>query len=207
VTFFLDHANEAEPRLDAMLFALASEFRPTSRHDAEGTLDHLAMRVTPGAVVPSRDDLLAIAADFEAAESGGPDDVLIDHVLVRRRGHPMLLAAVVNEAARRAGLATQILAGKAAWVVSELATEPTVFVDPARHASWPQPGTPPHLLRRLCPHQVSFAVLAQLGHRYASRGDPARAVKARELQLELPLCAELRSNVEYEHRRLQALFN
>ena len=53
MTLFLDHANEAEPRLDAMLFALASEFRPTSRHDAEGTLDHLAMRVTPGAVLPA----------------------------------------------------------------------------------------------------------------------------------------------------------
>ena len=207
MTFFLDHANEAEPRLDAMLFALASEFRPTSRHDAEGTLDRMAMRVTPGAELPTRDDVLAIAEDFEATEAGGPDEVLIDHVLVRRRGHPMLLAAVVNEAARRAGLATQILAGKDAWVVSDLATEPTVFVDPARHASWPAPGTPPHLLRRLCPHQVSFAVLAQLGHRYASRGDPVRAVKARELQLELPLCAELRESIEYEHRRLEARFN
>ncbi len=82
-----------------------------------------------------------------------------------------------------------------------------MFVDPARHGVWPRPGAAPHLLRRLCPHQVSFAVLAQLGHRYAARGDPVRAMKARELQLGLPLCAELRENIEHERNRLRAGFN
>lgn len=207
LTLFLEHAHEAEPHLDAMLLALAAEFRGLSRHDADCTLDRLAARVTPGATDPTRDDLLAIAEDLEATEAGGPEELLLDHVLVRRRGHPMMLAAVVSEAARRAGLQTQVLAGKDAWIVADAAVDPTVFVDPSRHGVWPRPGSTPHLLRRLCPHQVSFAVLAQLGHRYASRGDPVRALKARELQLDLPLCAELRKSVEYEHKRVRARFN
>ena len=207
MAYFLDHANEPEPRLDAMLLSLAAEFRPLCRHDATWALDLLSRRVRPGAELPTRDDLLAIAEDFESTDGGGPEELLLDHVLVRRRGHPVLLAAVVNEAARRAGLHTQILAGKGSWIVADAGSEPTVFVDPARHGVWPRPGAAPHLLRRLCPHQVSFAVLAQLGHRYAARGDPVRAMKARELQLGLPLCAELRDNIEHEHKRLKAGLN
>jgi hypothetical protein len=118
-----------------------------------------------------------------------------------------MLAVLAQEAARRAGVALAILGKAHSYVVGDLRFDPAVLVDPARAAPWPSPSAPSELIRRWCPHQVAFGVLAGLAAAYGLSGDLGRARRAAELRLALPIAEPVRREVERESHRLKARLN
>jgi hypothetical protein len=100
----------------SLALALAAEFAPIRPGRADLALDGLAARLatardgTPG-------DQLAAVADLAWAHlepvtlTTAIDDLLVDRVAADGAGHPLLLAILCAEAARRAGLRVGIVAG------------------------------------------------------------------------------------------------
>ena len=66
-----------------------------------------------------------------ARRDGGPRELLIDRALERGHGHPLLVAILLAEIGRRAGLPVGIVAGERGhFVAHQRLTEPLVL-DPA----------------------------------------------------------------------------
>lgn len=196
-----------------LLLSMAAEFRPVDPGLVERRLDQLADRVkrarchTDWQAPATERDLLLATVGFKSARRNTPEAFMLDTVLARGEGHPLLIAAVAQEAARRAGLPLAILGGEEVWVVGDIRFEPAVLVDPARGAAWPAPGSPPKAVRPRCPHEIAFAVLVSLTCAYGLRGDVARAIEATNLRLALPIAEPVRRAVELERQRLEARLN
>src|SRR3954468_12144083 len=71
---------------------------------------------------------LGFAGDRERYDD--PDNSMLDRVLSRRRGLPILLSVVYVEVARRAGVALGGHGFRAHPVVRRCAADPTVLIDP-----------------------------------------------------------------------------
>lgn len=68
--------------------------------------------------------------DGDREDYGEPKNSLLDQVLERRRGLPILLCAVAMEVGRRAGLALEGVGFPGHFLVSPMASDPRFFVDP-----------------------------------------------------------------------------
>ncbi len=210
---FAHQAAQLQPCLAELLLSLAAEFRPVDGRDADRGLDRLADRFCRARAETRRfrpvaePQILAVTAQFRVSCEDDPEALMLDAVLARRRGHPVLLAVLAPEAARRVGVPLAILGSGDICVVGDLRFEPAVLVDPARGAAWPSPSSPPELLRRRCAHEVAFGVLARLAGAYSVRGDVGSAIRAAELRLALPIAEPVRRKVELERDRLKSRLN
>ena len=84
--------------------------------------------------------------------------LLLDRALARRLTHPILLAAVGHELARRAGLTSRVCRSPEGWWTALIGPDGCVLVGSAA-------ATPPSSLddvRLACAHEVAVAVLARL---------------------------------------------
>ena len=112
-----------------------------------------------------------VACATLSARSDG--ELLIDRVLERGHGDPLMVAIVLNELGRRAGLPVGIIAGERGhFVAHQRLTEPLVL-DPVsgRLVDADDLGT----LRWQCGHQIAASVLDALQPRYERDGDLTRA--------------------------------
>ncbi|MGH2943650.1 MAG: transglutaminase family protein [Solirubrobacteraceae bacterium] len=101
---------------------------------------------------------------------------MLDRVLERRRGHPLLLAVVAVELARRAGVAARLYSTPARWFAGF--GEPTALVElSTSRAAIPSPD----LVCRRCAHEVAFGALCGLRHSYAASARRREADLAAEL--------------------------
>jgi len=210
---FAAQAAAPAPPAAQLLLTLASELRPVDTVGIDRELDRLAepLRRFGGGIRSStpfaEDDLLAVTEGFGAVGDDDPEAFLLDAVVSRRAGHPLLLAVVLQEAARRAGFPLLILGSGETWVAGDVRFDPAVLVDPGRRAAWPPPSSPPELLRVRCSHEVALGVIARLAAAYALQGDMGRAVRAAELRLALPIGEPLRRKLELERDRLKLCLN
>lgn len=206
-------AARSEPLLDELALALAGEFRPVDADAALAELDRLGSELAPAggsgpaleaeavrAVLGERHGFLG-----ERGEYDHPDNSMLDLVLERRRGLPILLSVVYVEVARRAGIALGGVGLPGHYVVGHFGQAPPLLLDPFGGGTpLARPARP---LQRWGPHQTALRILNNLVGSYQRRGDLARAIRAAELRLELPISGPQRHALSAQLNSLRAALN
>jgi hypothetical protein len=138
-----------------------------------------------------------------ARRGGGPEALLIDRVLERGHGHPVVLAVVLAEIGRRAGASVGIVAGERGHYVAHQRLSEPLVLDPATGRLVDANALGAMTWR--CGHQVAAELVDVLQPRYERTGDLARALHVARLRCALPF--EDVSHAEQRLRRVTALLN
>ncbi len=190
-TPFKDLAEGPCDRADELLLSLAAEFWPVDADAARARLDDESRRLFgASALAPAdRAHLVATVLEHElkiVPEQGpDPESLRLDRLPQRRRGHPLLIAALGVDLLRRAGVAAAVCSSPTRWFVGIRDPLSTVLLDAqlSAHADHPCPSR----VRRHCAHEVAFCVLTGLAERFAHAGRRGPARLALALRLALPV--------------------
>jgi regulator of sirC expression with transglutaminase-like and TPR domain len=218
VPSFAELAAAPDPSLDDLALSLAAEFRVVDEGGARARLDALGAELA--AAVEATDGSPGAQATACAAVLGGahgflgdredydhPDNSMLDVVLERRRGLPILLSVVYLEAARRAGVPLAGVGLPGHFVVGHFGAPQPVLLDPFAggfpvdgevDASDLVPWTPP---------EIAMRMLNNLVGAFHRRGDLADAIHAAGMRLALPADEATREALERELRVLRAQLN
>ena len=205
------------PTLDLIAIAIAEALRP-GEVDAQAVLDELdalAREVAPRCTGPGPHELgvleqvLGRVHGFRGDEQDydDPANSMLDLVLERRRGLPILCSVVWIEVARRVGMPIRGVGLPGHYVVGWFGDGDPVLADPFRGGALVPDAPAPD---RIAPTPVPMTALRMLSNLVASyerRGDVGRALTAARLRLDLPLGERDRKVMEFEHRRLGARMN
>ncbi len=211
---FTTLASATEPALDELALAMAAELREVDADGALAQLDALAAELDPAAgagpeaEVEALRDLLAHRHGFsgEREDYYNPDNSMLDLVLERRKGLPILLSTVYVEVARRAGIPVAGVGWPGHFVVAHFGVTPPLLFDPFDGGAPLAPGEPLPVAAS-GPHETVARMLNNLVRAYGRRADLSRAIRAAELRLELPVGGEARTMFEAELRSLRARLN
>jgi Transglutaminase-like superfamily len=167
---------------DDALIALAERFAGCERAAVLERLDDVARGLFGAAAEAPREQAERLAGALTDELGLRPvthehEALLIDRALATRRAHPLVIAAVGHELARRAGFTARICRARSDWWVALPGDE--VLTAIGCSAGTPSPHGP---LRTLCPHQLAYSLLAHLGH----HGPPAWHAPAQRLLRRLP---------------------
>jgi regulator of sirC expression with transglutaminase-like and TPR domain len=211
---FATLASAPESHLDELALAMAGELREVDADGALAKLDDLAAELGPAAgggpeaEAEALRELLAHRHGFsgDREEYDRPDNSMLDLVLERRKGLPILLSTVYVEVARRAGIAVAGVGLPGHFVVAHFGQTPPLLFDPFGGGirfdlSEPLP------LRASGPHGTLVRMLNNLVGSYRRRADLSRAIRAAELRLELPVGGDARTTFEADLRSLRARLN
>ena len=208
-----------EPPLDELALALAAEFRPVDCDGALAELDRLALELGELAVTASPEDqaeacrlLLGERHGFigDRDEYDHPDNSMLDLVLERRRGLPILLSVVYVEIARRAGFRLGGVGLPGHYVVAHFGANPPLLLDPfsgGATVSGVAPQVAEIYVRPWSSHETGLRILNNLRTAYSARADFSRAIRAAELRLLLPIDESTRTGLTADLRSLHAQFN
>jgi hypothetical protein len=119
-----------------------------------------------------------------ARQDGGPGELLIDHALERGHAHPVLVAIILHEVARRAGLPVGIVAGEHGHYLAHQRLTEARVLDPATgHLTDADAlGT----MHWQCGHQLAATLLDLLQPRYERDGDLTHELQVSRLRVTLP---------------------
>jgi regulator of sirC expression with transglutaminase-like and TPR domain len=212
---FPELAAEPDPRLDLLALALAAEFRDVDPRQALAKLDVFGAELAEaGATTPEEETRACSALLGEKHGFTGdrerydhPENSMLDVVLSRRRGLPILLSVVYVEAARRAGIALAGVGLPGHFVVGHFGAAPPLLLDPFAGGVPLVPAVPDALVRPWGAAEIAMRMLTNLVAAYGRRGDLALAIRAAELRLALPAEPELRATLEAEARALRSRLN
>src|SRR5215210_4265722 len=137
---FAELATDPKATMDRLALALAAEFRAVDEAAALATLDALAADLRPAAAAAEGDPLVEATAcahvlgavhgfSGDREEYDRPENSMLDVVLRRRRGLPILLSVVYVEVARRAGLAVRGVGLPGHFVVGHFGADPPLLAD------------------------------------------------------------------------------
>jgi regulator of sirC expression with transglutaminase-like and TPR domain len=176
------------PPLADLLLALAAEFRDVDAAAADARLDDLALPLfgLGGGDLRTAAARLATVLDTEPgfdADRVSVAGLWLDSALEARSGHPLVLAALIAEVGRRAGLPTHVLSAPTGWYAGLADGERLWLIDATMNGGRADPWS----LRRHCAHEVGFAALIGLSERFERLGDRRRAGRATLLRSRLPL--------------------
>jgi regulator of sirC expression with transglutaminase-like and TPR domain len=200
------------PPLDELALALAAEFREVDAPAALTRLDELGeeVRLEGGRPLEAVVDVLARRHGFAGAQEqyDDPRNSMLDIVLERRAGLPILLAVVYVEVARRAGLALAGVGLPGHYVVGRFAPPaPVLLLDPF-DGGVPLDAVPAvEHVRPWGAHETALRMLNNLVGSYTRRNDLGRAIRAAEMRLELPLSGQQAEALGAELRSLRARLN
>ena len=212
-------ADLPEPRLDELALAIAGEFRTVDTDGAMAELDRLGeeLRELAGTAAATEQAdacrlLLGERHGFvgNREEYDHPDNSMLDLVLERRRGLPILLSVVYVETARRAGFSLGGVGLPGHYVVGHFGAAPPLLLDPfsgGAEVAGVAPEVAEIYVRPWAPHETALRILNNLMAAYESRADFSRAIRAAQLRLLLPLDDSTRTACAAELRALQADFN
>jgi regulator of sirC expression with transglutaminase-like and TPR domain len=214
---FAEIAADSDASLDELALSLAGEFRDVDARGAIARLDALGAELshaaratngTPEAMVTACRQVLGGAHGFrgDQVRYDHPDNSMLDLVLSRRRGLPILLSVVYVEVARRAGieLAGVGLAGH--FVVGHFGANPPVLLDP--FAGGEAVSAAVTGVRPWGAHEIALRMLNNLVVAYQRRGDLAGALQAATMRLALPVAEpRLQATLTAELRAIQARLN
>jgi regulator of sirC expression with transglutaminase-like and TPR domain len=206
-------AARSEPSLDELALALAGEFRQVDADAALVELDLLGSELAPAAGAgPALEAeavrrLLGERHGFvgERREYDHPDNSMLDLVLERRRGLPILLSVVYLEVARRAGIALGGVGLAGHYVVGHFGQAPPLLLDPFGGGT--PLARPERPLEPWGPHETALRMLNNLVGSYQRRADLARAIRAAELRLALPMGESQRDALTTQLNSLRAVLN
>jgi regulator of sirC expression with transglutaminase-like and TPR domain len=215
---FADLARSADATLDLLALALATAFRPVNAGRALATLDELGEEVatalqgsarTPHAETLALAHVLGTLHGFtgDTEQYDRPENSMLDRVLERRRGLPILLSTVYIEAARRAHIALAGVGLPGHYVVAHFGGAEPLLLDPFGGGTPIAPDVPAALVRPWTPHETAMRMLNNLVPAFRRRGDLTGALRAAELRLALPGDASERARLDAELAALRALLN
>ena len=215
---FDDLAATPDPPLDALTLSIAAELRGVDVDRAMARLDLLGEEVaealgdgprTPESEVHACAEVLGdrhgFAGDREHYDD--PSNSMLDLVLERRRGLPILLSVVYVEVARRACVELAGVGLPGHFVAGHFEAAPPVLCDPFDGGPVITGEVDPREVRPWTAHETAMRVLNNLVVAYQRRGNVGAALRSAELRLELPADDDLRETLETELRSLQARLN
>jgi len=176
------------PPIADLMLALAAEFHDVDADAADGQLDDLALPLFGLAGGDLRVAAARLADVLDTDPGFDADRVSVaglwfDSVLEARAGHPLVLAALIAEVGRRAGLPVHVLSAPTGWYAGLADGERLWLVD----ATMDGRNADPWSLRRHCTHELAFAALLGLSDRFKRLGDTHGSAKAALLRSRLPL--------------------
>ena len=211
-------ARRPDARLDELALAMAGEFGAVDAASALATLDVLGADLAK--VLAGTDRTPAVEARACAALLGDrhgftgdreqyddPENSMLDRVLSRRRGLPILLSVVYVEVARRAGVALAGVGLPGHFVVGHFGGPAPLLIDPFAAGAPVRGDHPAELVRPWSPHEIALRMLNNLVGSYQLRGHVAAAIRAGELRLALPAEETLHDALRTELRKLRARLN
>ncbi len=215
---FSELAKAPEATLDLVALGIAAEFREVNAAAAMAELDALGEELSRAAGATSGDAralasacgrLLGVEHRFagDREDYDHPDNSMLDAVLARRRGLPILLSVVYVEVARRAGIALVGVGLPGHFVVGHLGTEPPLLLDPFSGGGTVKGQFPRTLLRPWGAHETAMRMLNNLVGSYQRRGDLGSAIRAAAMRMELPSAKPEREVLRGELRAMQARLN
>jgi hypothetical protein len=207
---FAECARSACPSYAELALALAGEFAAVDETAAEARLWRIAEAVGDAWTPCEQLELVTAAvAEAIAPEPYRPDDdgdFMLDAVLARGHGQPVMLAVIGAEVGARHGIPLGIVSdGRRHLLAHQQAAAPLVADFAARRLR--HPGELGLNLRWHCAHQVACAVLHALRDRALGRGDLVRAARAAELELTLPFDDATRRRARADLIALRAQLN
>ena len=215
---FEDLALSADATLDLLALALAAAFRPVDAARALATLDELGEAVagalhdsarTPQAEALAVSHVLGTLQGFagDTEQYDRPENSMLDRVLERRRGLPILLSTVYIEAARRADVALAGVGLPGHYVVAHFGAAEPLLLDPFGGGTPIAPDVPSALVRPWTAHETAMRMLNNLVPAFRRRGDLTGALRAAELRLAIPADASEQARLDAELAALRALLN
>lgn len=169
---FTSVARQARPQLDELLLTLAAQFRPVDTCGAAERLDDYSRYLFGLARVHAEGQAGCVShalrhdIGMQVADGDDPEHMMLDRVLERRRGHPLLLAAVAVELVRRVGASATVCSAPARWFAAFGRAPGIVLVEFGGRAERLPVSEG---VRRHCAHEVAFGALAALQHAYSAR--------------------------------------
>ena len=217
-TAFSALASDAHAPLDALALALAAEFRPVDAGAAMDALDALGAELaivasrgpgTPEADVETCATVLGGRHGYvgDRAEYDDPRNSMLDAVIERRRGLPIVLSVLYVEAARRAGIPLRGVGLPGHFVVGHFGADPPLLIDPFGGGARVGENVPRVRLRPWTNHEIALRMLNNLVPAFERRGDIGAAIRAASMRLELPTAPALRETLELELKALRARLN
>jgi hypothetical protein len=215
---FNELAGQADATIDLLALALAAEFREVDAPGALAALDRLGTELSyaaertngsPEAQARACAETLGVVHGFAGnrTEYDHPDNSMLDLVLARRRGLPILLSVVYVETARRAGVELGAVGLPGHFVVAHFGAEPPLLLDPFAGGEALAGDPPPALVRPWRADEIAMRMLNNLVAAYGRRADLGTAIHAATLRTLLPAPAPERQLIEAELRVLQARLN
>ncbi len=207
---FPEVAARPQPPLDELALALAAEFREVDAEAALARLDALGeeVRSASGDELDALTEVLGRRHGFagDSEHYDDPANSMLDIVLERRRGLPILLSIVYVEVARRAGLQLVGVGLPGHYVVGRFDPPPPVLLDPFDGGELIEVPPSEHV-RAWSAHETALRMLNNLVGSFGRRSDLGRAIRAAEMRLELPLSAAEAEAFGAELRALRARLN
>jgi len=213
---FAELAAGPDPPLDRLALAMAAELREVDEARALAALDALGEEVaaalareerTPAAELAALSEVLGARHGYHgvAEDYDHPDRSMLDLVLERRVGLPILLSVLYAEVGRRAGVALGGVGLPGHFVVGHFGSRPPLLADPFRRGAALPAALAPSLARPWTPHETALRMLNNLVGSFTGRHDLGRAIRAAELRLEV--AGTDREALELELRGLRARLN
>ena len=215
---FEDLAGSADATLDLLALALAAAFRPVEAARALATLDGLGaevVRVLDGSARTPRAEALALSHVLgtvhgftgDTEQYDRPENSMLDRVLERQRGLPILLSVVYVEAARRADVPLAGVGLPGHYVVAHFGAIEPLLLDPFSGGAEVTGDAPAALVRPWSPHETAMRMLNNLVPAFRRRGDLTRALRAAEMRLAVPADTDEHDRVRAELVALRAGLN
>ena len=215
---FTEVARRPDAQLDELALAMAAEFRSIDAAAVLAELDALGRELRelvaasePGPVAAARAcaELLGARHGFagDRERYDDPDNSMLDRVLARRRGLPILLSIVYIEVARRAGVALAGVGLAGHYVVGHFGATPPYVLDPFAGGEPLDVRQPDPLVRPWSPHETVMRMLNNLVGSFQRRGDIGAAIRAGELRMALPAEDALAESLRADLRAMQARLN
>jgi regulator of sirC expression with transglutaminase-like and TPR domain len=208
---FAELAVDAAAHMDELALALAAEFRENVDGDgAVARLDELAEEVgdVGGDGLDALQEVLGGRHGFigDREQYDDPDNSMLDLVLVRRTGLPILLSIVYVAVARRANIALDGVGLPGHYVVGRFEHPEPELLDPFAGGVRVTVASVTDA-RPWGAHETALRMLNNLVGSYTRRNDLGRAIRAAALRLELPLERALGEALGAELRALRARLN
>jgi regulator of sirC expression with transglutaminase-like and TPR domain len=215
---FADLAATRDPRMDLLALAIAREFRDVDADGAVATLDALGTELgqlvaetagDPAEVARACSGLLGAGHGFRGDRENydDPDNSMLDVVLARRRGLPILLSVVYIEVGRRAEIPIGGVGLPGHFVVAHFGARPPLLMDPFRGGAIVSAAGAHEVLRPSRPHEIAMRMLNNLVGSYERRANLTAAIRAARMRLALPAEPSLTTALRTELRALQARLN
>lgn len=215
---FAELAGDPDATLDVLALALAAEFREVDPAGTLAALDVLGAELfhaaeqtsgTPEAQALACGQMIGVTHGFagDREHYDHPDNSMLDLVLRRRRGLPILLSVVYVEVARRAGIEIAGVGLPGHFVVGHFGTDPPLLLDPFAGGGRVEARVAQDFVRPWPAHEVAMRMLNNLVLAYHRRSDLGAAIHAARLRLALPAEASERDILRAELRAMQARLN